>query len=99
MDSGFFSHVVLWVIGGIAAFGLIGTVGALFTMGRNANYKKPLSMMILRVGCGRSILPSLGARSRRRPRSGRGSPSRAGRLPGNFGEGCRFACRTVRRRP
>ncbi|MEX8034582.1 hypothetical protein AB6V29_16225 [Microbacterium sp. 20-116] len=40
MDSGFFSHVVLWVIGGIAAFGLIGTVGALFSMGRTTNYKK-----------------------------------------------------------
>jgi len=40
MDSGFFSHVVLWVIGGIAAFGLIGTVGALFTMGRTTSYKK-----------------------------------------------------------
>lgn len=40
MDSGFFSHVVLWVIGSIAAFGLIGTVGALFSMGRTTNYKK-----------------------------------------------------------
>lgn len=40
MNSGFFSHVVLWVIGGIAAFGLIGTVGALFSMGRTTNYKK-----------------------------------------------------------
>lgn len=40
MDSGFFSHVVLWVIGGIAAFGLIGTVGALFSMGRTTNHKK-----------------------------------------------------------
>ncbi|REC98110.1 hypothetical protein DEU35_1203 [Microbacterium sp. AG157] len=40
MDSGFFSHVVLWVIGGIAAFGLLGTVGALFSLGRTTNYKK-----------------------------------------------------------
>ncbi|CAN3702402.1 hypothetical protein MMX123_02425 [Microbacterium sp. MM2322] len=40
MDSGFFSHVVLWVIGGIATIGLIGTVGALFTLGRSAAYKK-----------------------------------------------------------
>ncbi|MDR6692438.1 hypothetical protein J2X55_003382 [Microbacterium sp. 1154] len=40
MDSGFFSHVVLWVIGGIATFGLIGTVGALFTLGRNSGYNK-----------------------------------------------------------
>jgi hypothetical protein len=40
MDSGFFSHVVLWVIGSIAAIGLVGTVGALFSMGRNAGYKK-----------------------------------------------------------
>ena len=36
MDSGFFSHVVLWVIGGIATFGLIGTVGALFTLDAGA---------------------------------------------------------------
>jgi hypothetical protein len=40
MDSGFFSHVVLWVIGGIALVGGIGAIGALFSMGRNAGYKK-----------------------------------------------------------
>ena len=40
MDSGFFSLLVLWFIGGIATIGLVGTVGALFSMGRNAGYKK-----------------------------------------------------------
>lgn len=40
MDSGFFSHVVLWVIGGIATLGGIGLIGALFSLGRTASYKK-----------------------------------------------------------
>ena len=40
MDSGFFSHVVLWVIGGLTTFGAIAAVGALFSLGRNASYKK-----------------------------------------------------------
>jgi len=40
MDSDFFSHIVLWVIGGIASLGAIGAFGALFSLGRNADYKK-----------------------------------------------------------
>ncbi len=40
MDSGFFSHVVLWVIGGLATIGGIAAIGALFSLGRNASYKK-----------------------------------------------------------
>ena len=39
MDYGFASHVVLWLIGGIAAIGLVATVGALFSMGR-ASYRE-----------------------------------------------------------
>ncbi len=39
MDSGFFSHVVLWAIGALAAIGGIAAIGALFSMGRNADYK------------------------------------------------------------
>ncbi|MDU0346703.1 hypothetical protein RWH44_13450 [Microbacterium sp. KSW2-29] len=40
MDSGFFSHVVIWVVGGLAAIGGIAAIGALFSLGRNASYKK-----------------------------------------------------------
>ncbi|SDP03631.1 hypothetical protein SAMN04487848_3108 [Microbacterium sp. ru370.1] len=40
MDSGFFSHVVIWVVGGLATIGGIAAVGALFSLGRNASYKK-----------------------------------------------------------
>jgi hypothetical protein len=39
MDYGFASHVVLWLIGAIAALGLIGTVLGFWTMGRQA-YRK-----------------------------------------------------------
>ncbi|MDU0367392.1 hypothetical protein AB0O16_10200 [Microbacterium sp. NPDC089180] len=40
MDSGFFSHVVIWVVGGLAAIGGVAAIGALFSLGRNASYKK-----------------------------------------------------------
>ncbi|WP_292893508.1 hypothetical protein [Microbacterium sp.] len=40
MDSGFFSHVVLWTIGAVTAIGGVAAIGALFSMGRHANYKK-----------------------------------------------------------
>ena len=39
MDYGFASHVLLWLIGGLAAVGLVGTVLAFWTMGRAA-YRK-----------------------------------------------------------
>jgi len=39
MDYGFASHVVFWLIGAMAAVGLVLTVGALFSMGR-ASYRK-----------------------------------------------------------
>ncbi|WP_345803208.1 hypothetical protein AAIB33_09060 [Microbacterium sp. AZCO] len=39
MDYGFASHVVLWVIGLIAAAGLVGTVLGFWTMGRQS-YRK-----------------------------------------------------------
>lgn len=38
-DAAFLSHVILWGIGGIAALGAIGTVGAFLSMGRSA-YRK-----------------------------------------------------------
>lgn len=40
MDTGFFSHLLLWVVGGIALVGLVGTTGALFSLGRTTNDKK-----------------------------------------------------------
>jgi len=40
MDNGFFSHVLLWVVGAIAAVGGVGLIGALFSLGRSAAYKK-----------------------------------------------------------
>jgi len=39
MEYGFASHVLLWLIGGLAAVGLVGTVLAFWTMGRAA-YRK-----------------------------------------------------------
>jgi len=39
MEYGFASHVLLWLIGGLAAVGLVGTVLAFWTMGRSA-YRK-----------------------------------------------------------
>jgi hypothetical protein len=33
------SHLMLWIVGGIAAVGLIGVVGAFWSMGR-AGYRK-----------------------------------------------------------
>ena len=36
MDYGFASHVVLWVVGAIAALGLVGTVVAFWSLGRQA---------------------------------------------------------------
>ena len=36
MDYGFASHVVLWVVGAIAALGLLGTVVAFWSLGRQA---------------------------------------------------------------
>jgi hypothetical protein len=39
MEYGFASHVLLWLIGGLAALGLVGTVLAFWTMGRAA-YRK-----------------------------------------------------------
>jgi hypothetical protein len=38
MDA-LFSHVMLWIVGAIALMGLIGTVGAFFSMGRSG-YRK-----------------------------------------------------------
>ncbi|MFJ4038107.1 hypothetical protein ACIPVB_08460 [Microbacterium sp. NPDC090007] len=40
MDSGFFSHVVLGVIATLTAIGGVAAIGALFSLGRNASYKK-----------------------------------------------------------
>ena len=40
MDSGFFSHVVLWTIGAITLVGGVGAIGALFSLGRHGNYNK-----------------------------------------------------------
>ncbi|WP_457101549.1 hypothetical protein [Microbacterium sp. P5_E9] len=39
MEYGFASHALLWLIGGLAAVGLVGTVLAFWTMGRAA-YRK-----------------------------------------------------------
>lgn len=39
MEYGFWSHVLLWVVGAIAVFGTIGTVLAFWSMGRDA-YRK-----------------------------------------------------------
>lgn len=40
MDNDFYSHVILWVVGAIAAIGGIGLIGALVSLGRSAAYKK-----------------------------------------------------------
>ena len=40
MDSGFFSHVLLGIVGAITLVGAVGVVGALFSMGRHAGYNK-----------------------------------------------------------
>lgn len=34
MQAELFSHLMLWIVGGIAAIGLVGTVGAVWSMGR-----------------------------------------------------------------
>jgi hypothetical protein len=39
IDGAFASHIVLWVVGAIAAIGALGTIGAFFSMGRSA-YRK-----------------------------------------------------------
>ncbi|NYE19792.1 hypothetical protein [Microbacterium immunditiarum] len=39
MEYGFLSHVVLWIVGAIAAVGTIGTVLAIWSIGRAA-YRK-----------------------------------------------------------
>ncbi len=39
MEYGFMSHVLLWVIGLIAAAGLVGTVLSYWAMGRQSYYK------------------------------------------------------------
>lgn len=39
MDYGFWSHALLWLIGGIAAVGGVGTVLAFWGLGRQA-YRK-----------------------------------------------------------
>lgn len=39
MDYGFWSHALLWLIGGLAAVGAIGTVLAFWGLGRQA-YRK-----------------------------------------------------------
>tara|TARA_B100000408_G_scaffold32702_2_gene24408 strand:- start:1543 stop:1662 length:120 start_codon:yes stop_codon:yes gene_type:complete len=36
MDYGFASHVILWVVGAVAAIGGVGVVLAFFSMGRQA---------------------------------------------------------------
>ncbi len=40
MDNGFFSHVLIWVVGAIAAIGGVGLIGALVSLGRTSAYKK-----------------------------------------------------------
>ena len=40
MDSDFFSHVLLGIIGVITLVGAVGVVGALFSMGRHSGYDK-----------------------------------------------------------
>lgn len=39
MDDAFLSHVVLWVIGALTALGIVGGIGAMFSMGRQG-YRK-----------------------------------------------------------
>jgi hypothetical protein len=40
MDNAyFFSHLMLWIVGAITALGLVGVVGAVFSMGRQG-YRK-----------------------------------------------------------
>jgi hypothetical protein len=39
MAADIFSHLMLWIVGAIAAVGLIGTLGAFFSMGRQG-YRK-----------------------------------------------------------
>ncbi len=39
MEYGTLSHLLLWAVGGIAALGLVGTVIAFWSMGRQA-YRK-----------------------------------------------------------
>jgi hypothetical protein len=39
MPAEFFSHLMLWIVGGIAAFGFIGTIGAFVSMGRAGSRK------------------------------------------------------------
>jgi hypothetical protein len=34
MPAEFFSHLMLWIVGAITALGLIGTVGAFWSLGR-----------------------------------------------------------------
>jgi len=34
MPAEFFSHLMLWIVGAIAALGLVGTVGAFWSLGR-----------------------------------------------------------------
>lgn len=34
MPAEFFSHLMLWIVGAIAALGLVGVVGAFWSMGR-----------------------------------------------------------------
>ncbi|MFL1999689.1 MULTISPECIES: hypothetical protein [unclassified Microbacterium] len=40
LDAHFFSYVMLWIVGGIAAVGGVGLIAALFSMGRQG-YRKP----------------------------------------------------------
>ncbi|MFD1494185.1 MULTISPECIES: hypothetical protein [Microbacterium] len=35
MPAEFFSHLMLWIVGGIAAVGLLGTIGAFWSLGRS----------------------------------------------------------------
>ena len=39
MPAEFFSHLMLWIVGGIAALGAVGVVGAFWSRGRAA-YRK-----------------------------------------------------------
>ncbi|MFG6445158.1 hypothetical protein ACFXQA_07760 [Microbacterium sp. P07] len=39
MDANFFSHLMLWIVGGITAVGGLGLVAALFSMGRQGSRK------------------------------------------------------------
>ena len=38
MDYGWMSHALVWVIGGITTLAVIGSIGALWSLGRTSTY-------------------------------------------------------------